>query len=446
MPSLYTQISLAQLQSQLSTLLDDPNQRYWTPPELTYSIQESLRYWGALTNYWRTRGSFSLALNTTWYDLSVQLPALRTRTWTLNQMCQEIQYHLLEAANGISGSGMSQQVQIANVLVAIQRARNQFVIDTHMPLTLHSTAVSPPPPTGTVQFGQASIFIHRVGWQDAFTGRWFNLWREDEWALDHANYLWTVDPDFPTTYSESSLAPLTLQLSPAPLNSGQLELLKVDALFIDTTNASATFNIPDEWIHAVKYWALYDLYSSANQLNDPMRAQYCLSRYKQSVEMAQMARSIQRMQLGTIPLFIDSMQAIDAANVYWRNQPGPPSLVGVLYDFLAVSPGLPDRLYGVTADVIQSAPIPVNPGDYIQVGEEDLPELINYCTHYLSLKMGGNNLKESLPQYDSFMRKAASRGNINAAKIRYLEPLFGQPQREEAARPDELMESAPANA
>jgi len=437
----YSQVSLGQLQNQLSTLLDDPSSLYWQPNELQYAIWEGLYYWGALTNYWRSRGAFSLTPNVSYYDISAQLPLLRTRTWTLNAMVNEIQYHLLESAGGLSGGGMTGQVTVQNILLAIQRARDRFVIDVHFPFSTHKIT-SPPSPQGTISFPQASVYVHRATWQDQFTGRWNNLWREDAWSLDKANWQWPLTPDLPATYSESELAPLTLQLVPAPLNSGTLEIISVDSLQVDITNPAATFNIPDEWIHAVKYAALWDIYSSESQVRDDFRAEYAKRRYEQSVTMAQTARSVQRLTLGGVPSPIDSFQAIDAALPYWRNQTGSPVLAGVLYDAFVVAPGLPDQAYGVSVDVIQSAPIPISPINFIPLGEEDIPALVNYCANYLSLKCGGNNLKTSFAQYDAFMKRAALRGRINAAKIRYLEPLFGQPQREEAARPDVMAEAA----
>jgi hypothetical protein len=141
----YSQVSLGTLTSQISGILDDAGQVYWTAPEIQYAIWEALRYWGALTNYWRARGAFALSPGTPYYDLSVQLPALRTRSWTLGQMTQEIQYLLLEAPNGISGVGMSGQVSVSTILSAIQRARNRFALDSKIPLSIHRTQASTPP-------------------------------------------------------------------------------------------------------------------------------------------------------------------------------------------------------------------------------------------------------------------------------------------------------------
>ncbi len=438
----YTQVTLAQATTQVSVLLDDLSAKYWTVPEIQYAIWEGLRYWGALTSFWRTRGSFQFdpTAPSPFVDLSVALPTLRTRSWTLGQMTQEIQYALLENPSGILGTGMSGQVLISSILNAIARARNRFALDTHLPISIHEAFGAPNNPSGTFNFPQASVFVHRVQWQDQLSGVWTNLWRQDEWALDHGNPQWTIENSGPLTYSEAVLAPLELQLSPPPAAIGTCEALTVDSLVLDLTNANSTFNIPDEWSHAIKWAALADLLTAESQLHDPLRAQYAESRYQQSVAFAQDARSVIRVQLEGLPLTIDSMAAVDAGIPYWRNQGGgAPYLAGALYDMVCPVPAILGRTYGASADVVQSAPIPTLAPQFLPLGLEDLDHVINYAAHILCFKCGGKEFTDTMSGYDSFMKAVAGRKGINAAKIQYLGPLFGQPQKEQAERPDRMV-------
>ncbi len=434
----YAQVTLQQVIAQVAALTDDPGTVFYTPLEITYAIQEALRVFGALTNYWRSRGSFPVSPTDTspFYDLSVLLPQYRTRTTTLNSLVQEIQFHLFEAPSGVAGTGMSGQVSITTILNAIQRARNQFVIDTHLPNSIHPKFTTTPPPDGLVSFPQSSVFVHRVSWQDA-GGQWSNLWRQDAWAFDKGYYQWPSAPAMPSAFSEAELAPLELQIFPPPLSAGNIEAITVDSLNIDITNAASTFALPDEWVHAVKYAALADILTSGGQITDALRAQYCAQRYKQALAFARDATSIIRLTTNGLPLPIDAMTAIDAGCPYWRNQTGSPQTAGVLYDLLAITPGIPDQVYSITADVVQSAPIPVDPGDYIQIGAENIDDIVNYAAHYLTLKSGGNEFKETMSLYDGFMQSVSVRKGVNAAKIQYFEPLFGQWQREESYRPDQ---------
>lgn len=453
----YTQVTLQNLTDQLGVLLDDQNEKYWVVQEKQYAVWEALRVFGALTNYWRSRGSFPVSSSqpwnlpqpwspsvypwqnqNVWYDLSVVLPTLRTRTWTLGQMCQEIQYMCLEAANGtVAGTGMSGQLTVTNILNAIQRARNRFVLDAHLPITVVPALNNPAPPNGQVFEPENSVFIHRVSWQDIPTGTWANLWREDAWSVDHANPNWILEPGMPQQYSEAENAPLQIQLSPEPINAGVAEYLSVLSLQMNLTTSTSTFNIPDEWVHAVKYAALADLFSSESQIVDPLRAQYAEMRYQQAIGFAKDARSLMRIAVNGVPFPLDSMAALDAGNPTWRNQTGRPQVAGSLYDLVTFNPGIQDQVYGLSADVVQSAPLP-QAGNAVQLGSEDIDNIVNYASHVLTFKCGGNEFKQTMPNYDAFMKSVALRKGVNAAKIRYLQPLFGQPNVEWQLRPDRM--------
>lgn len=436
MPSGYSQITLTQLISQISSLLDDSSAVFWTVPEITYAIYEALRVFGSLTSFWRQRGSFNARPTdrSPFYDLSQKLPLLRSRTTTLSQLTTEIQYHLLEPASGISGANASGQVPISAIPGAIQRARNRFILDVHFPNAVHFDFEPVSPPNGLVSFDQSSVFVHRVSWQDS-GGAWSNLWRDDVWMFDHSSEAWEVDPGAPLAYSEAELAPLVLQMYPPPLNAGTLEAVTVDSLLIDITNPASLIGVPDEWCYAIKYAAMEEILTGGNQIVDPLRAQYASQRYKQAVAFARDARSIIRLTCNGNPLLIDSLAAIDAGCPFWRNQIGIPQMAGILYDFAVINPGAVDQPYSIGADVVTPAPLPTA-NQYLQIGEENLQDVIDYCCNYLLVKCGGTELKATMELYDNFMRAVSTRKGVNAAKIKYFEPLFGQWQREEGMRPD----------
>lgn len=431
----YTQYTLASLSNHLGQILDDDNELYWVAEEKKFAIWESLRVFGALTNNWRKRGVFDITPTTTWYDLNTQLPLLRPRTWTLDQVVKQMQYMILENPSGISGAGMSGQIDITSILQAVQRARNQFVVDVMFPFTVHPPAdFGVIPPEGLIEIPDTVIATHRLSFSDNTSGTWTNLWREDAWAADHNNPIWTIDQNSPVAFSQSELSPLELQLIPAPLNGGNLEMLSIDSLQIDLTDPDSTFNIPDEWIHAVMYAALADIHS-AGQLDDYVRFTYCTNRYNQAVDAARMARSVIRLQINGLPLPMDTMTAIDNSRPFWRNQTGTPSTSGVLYDLLAFA-NMPDATYSIAADVVQAAPLPVLPGDPIQIGPEDIPSLVNYAVNILTLKCGGNEFLETMKGYDDFLAATVARNRALAVKARYMQPIFAQPQLEQAQRPE----------
>jgi hypothetical protein len=438
---LYNTTTLDQLIAYISELLDDTNAVYWTNQEIKSVIWEGLRLWGALTNFWRTRGIFNLdPAQGPFYDLSVVLPNLRSRTWTLNQMVQEIQNMLLEAPSGIAGTGMSGQVNAITIVASIQKALNRFLVDARFPLAYHLPFASTPPPAGTITYPESSVYVHRVSWQDSSSLEWTNLWRQDGWAFDKSKPNWTVEPARPRAYSESDLSPLALQLFPPPINEGTMDAVTVDSIQMDLTDPEALFMVPDDWVHAIKYGALSNILGSG-QIADDLRENYAENRYQQYMALAQDARSLIRTTCSGLPLNIDTIYNVDAGIPFWRNQVGAPRILGEMYDLVIVYP-LPDRAYSIAADVVQAAPIPFYGNDYIQLGREDIDHLVDYVGHVLMFKCGGSDFKESMGQYDSFMKAVASRNAIDKAKIVNFEAMFGQSQKEWRLRPNRV----PANA
>ena len=394
--------------------------------------------WGALTSYWRTSSTFNTSPNQAYYDLSVQFPAFRTRSWTLGQMVQDIQFAILENAPGgsVAGTGMSGQTSITAILNAINRARNRFVLETVLPFSVATTSVNIPPSTGIVQFTNTTGYLHRAAWQDGPSGTWYNLWRQDNYSADAGLYQWQATPDYPRIFSESNLTPLEIQLIPIPQNGGMLETVSVSSLMLNLTLPGTTFNVPDEWIHAIKWGAISELLSADSQINDPTRAGYANNRYQQPANFAKNSKSIVRLMYGNTPLMLDTLLNIDAGYPAWRNQQGPPRHAGILYDLVAIVPGAPQAVYTVQADIIQSAPIPTGGGDYIDLGPEDIGHLVDYVLHILSFKCGGRELESSYSRYNDFMDAVAFRGQINKSKIQYLKPSLEQPSMEEGERPD----------
>lgn len=434
----YNQTTLDGLSSQIAELLGDPTEKFWTRQEKYYAIWEALRIFGAYTSYWRERGVITVTPTSgPFYDLSDLLPNLRSRTWTLGRMVDDIRFMLMEPGNALTGVGMTGQIPNQAIIDAIKRARNRFVIDARIPYSYQAFLVSPPPLAGMVTLAEEIVYLHRTAWKDEYSGQWTNLWRQDAWSIDKSNPDWTLYPSSPREYSESESAPLKIQLSPEPVNIGYLDSLAVQTLQIPTEE-SATFDIPDEWIFALKYSALADILTTENQAKDATRAQYADMRYRQAIEFTRSATSITRILRNNVPLPIDSLASLDAAYPFWRNQAGTASLAGVAYDVFALS-RQPEGVLGLSVDVVRSAPLPA-PGNgndaYLQIGRENLDTIVNYVLHILNFKCGGNEFIQSMLSHDAFMKDVETRVGANVAKITYLAPLFQQNQVEQGNRPD----------
>lgn len=439
----YSVYTLSDLISELSLILSDTGNVYWTQPELTYAITEGLREWSADTSFWRARGVFNIApndANNPYYDLSVYLPTLRPRSVTIDSICREIQYHLSEPGIGISGTGMTPQFSVNTILQSIQRARNRFVLDAIMPFAIHRNLPITPVPDGRYPLDQNIVYAHRVSWLDS-NGIYTALEESDSWAFGAIDGNWTGNPATPLAYSQIETQPLQLQLFPIPIASGLLELITIDSARLDLTNPATTLGIPDDFSHAIKYSAMADLLTIDAETANPFVAQYCLKRYQSIIAAARQHRSALQVLVNNRPVTLTPITSIDRGRPYWRNTPGTPYVCGTLYDLLTFAP-VPATNFGVTVDLARSAVIPQSGTDAIQLGQEEIEVIVKYAQHYLSLKLGGDEFAQTFPLYDDFQSSAGFHNGMLDVQARYLGSIFNQAQNEESLRPDAVLTGA----
>ncbi len=424
----YTQQTRASFRAELAQALNDSGFVYWSADEMNRALNEALLLWGALTSYWTTSSIFSTTASTPFYDLSSQFPTLRARSYTFDQLTIEIQYHLLESPTGVAGTGMTDQFTIGQITSALSRRRNQFVIDSRIPLTF-ATYPGPAPPVDTLALDESVALIARAAWTDAATGIVTPLRRTDTFAAQSYNPIWNLNPSKPYAYSQAEAMPGAILLVPPPLSSGSVHLTFAQTLAL-TVAAGTPFAIPDEFAWALKYGALYEILSTNSQGYDPIRSRYCMERYAAGIELGSAHRSIIRVRANDVPLSLSTLADLDSGKPYWQTGSGIPGIAACTYDLLAFY-RVPDTAYSITCDLSQSAPLPANDGAFIQIGREELPYIFNYCRHILQLKVGGTEFVQSMPLYDDFLKGASQRAKLISVKARYLTPLFGVPQTQE---------------
>lgn len=424
----YAQYSMSSLVAQIAGLLDDPQFIQWKYEEIRFGVIEALRYWGALTSYWRARGAFSTIAGEPWYDLSAELPALRPRTVNFNEIVTEIDFHCFELPGGVAGTGLTSQFNITTIINAVVRARNRLVLDAGLPLSTTTTAFTGAP-DGRIEIDENIVYLRHGYWHD-FSGAWSPLRATDAWAQDSYSPLWTLEPGVPFAFSQSVTPPLDVQLFPLPNTTGSVEWLVARTLNYDgPITADTLLDIPNEFVHAVKYAALADLFTMDGETSDPQRADYAERRYLQTVEIAKNHKSIARVQVNNVPIGLSTLTMLDNAYPRWRMSNGKPTAAGCDLDILALAV-VPDGSYGVQCDVLQSAPIPADDDEFLQIGRELIPNIIDYVQHYLSFKLAGEEFMMSIPQYDNFMASAKSRNTIQSKQIKFMSPLYGMPGRE----------------
>ncbi len=399
----------------------DPNHVYWSADEIHRTINESLLYWGALTTYFQERATFPTVANQAFYDLSVEFPIQRARTFTMGQICTEMQYHLMEPPNGTGGLDMTDQFSIDQFTSSIQRNRNEFTIDSRVPLAF-VTSIPALNPSGRVALDETVSLVMRASWKVAQSGIYYTLFRDDAWGATSYKPLWNLTPGTPNKYSMAETPPIQLQLIPPASAPGQLDLICTQTIDMPVDDTTPLL-LPDEYVQAVKWGAMYDLLNTDQPGYDAMRAKYCLERYNQIVDTAVSQRSIIDAYVNNVPVSLGTLWELDTGKAFWQNQSGTPQRISTAFDVLSMWK-VPNGVYSISADLVRTAPLPVVDGDPIQVGPDDLPYLFDYCRHALSFKLGGSEFVSTMPLYDNFMKGATQANKMLEQRARYMTALF----------------------
>lgn len=427
------------LVAEISSLIDDAANVQWTYAEVRLAVIEAMRYWGVLTNYWKDRGTFSTVTGQAWYDLAIVLrngggELLRKRVVTINDLVVEMQYHCFEHGTGIAGTAQSGQFSISEMTKAIVRARNRLVADAGLPLN-----VLPLQPVNTSRFDlpQDTAWIRHGYWVNS-GGAYWPLRKLDNWSEESYNPLWTLQPGRPFAYDIANSQPLQVSLYPSPAASGTVEWVIATSAELDPTSATQTLELPDEFTPAVKYAALADLYSMDGEQSDPARAAYAEQRYLQYLPVADNHTSVIYAEINGVPLQTCIISSLDSKYPNWRMTVGKPQLAGIDIDLMGFwkvpDAGRTGEGYGVTADVVIPAPIPATDDVYLQIGRELIGLITDYCQHYLSFKLAGDEFAMTLDTYDGFMQAAGRRNKQMQKSIKFMGPIFKQEGKEQNAQ------------
>ncbi len=431
----YSHTTFAQLKTRLSQRLGDEAKVFWVDVELGLYIIEALRMWGALTGYWREKGTFSTVQGTAFYDLGPLLTngsdLLLSRTVTDRNTIQLMQYHLLEAATSQSVWNGTDMFTLDDLRFFLQYHRNQFLFDTGIVLT-RSTLNMPPPPIGRVQLVDTIIDVRRVNWIDDSLANHV-LWREDEYNFTAFASTWDSDPGTPTVYSVAAVKPLEIQVNPLPIVSGTMELIAIQTgADLDPATSATALGIPDDICWTVKWGALADLLSAPGQAYDPFRAAIAKQMYELGVLAAKNLPVVITAQINGIATSPCAMQDIDSyQGTGWQDTQTTPSIVGTAQNMVIIS-GMPNGIYSIGLDVVRKAPIPSLDTDLIQIGREYLDTILDMAQWLAAFKQGGSDITAIQPLFHSFMTEAKRyNAHLNAA-VRDWSIMSGQSQREES--------------
>lgn len=418
----YKHTNFAQAVAQLSARLN--NAGYWTQAEMQFALVSALRMWQALACSYKTRGEFSVDNPTVLIDLHAVLPDLAPSV-TDQSLVSEIQYHLLEPATGNSWTG-SDQFTLAEVVNALQRRRNQFLVETAALQTYTKTIPGPPPSVNRLLLTDKTIDVRRLEWIDTATGERTVLYRDDDFSSLSFNPGWPQDPDLPQVYSVAITSPTTVELIPSPLNEGTLESVTINAgPDLDPTGETATIlGIPDDYTWAVKFGALADLLQVDGPTRDPQRAKFCEMLYAAGVEAAKINPVILLARANNELLYVESIFNLDTFIPSWENCPSDSTQVSGASgrNIFALAPVVATSV-GATLDYVPNMPVPVSTADYVQVGRETLEVILDLAFIFCVFKQGGQEFIDSTALYPNFIRLAGVANSRISASAFYKTAL-----------------------
>jgi hypothetical protein len=433
----YSYLTFAQMKQALADRLDDYQKVYWLDAELGLYIQDALRCWQSLTRYWRNTFTFnSSALASppnAFYDLTQQsntlIPFTQTDVNLLSMMC----YNLIEPQmTGATWNG-TDMFSSDDLVYALERRRNQFLLETGMILTRTIVPV-PASPIGRVPLSDNVIDVRRAAWIDNLTGATSVVWQSNEYRAQSISYNWFTSPGTPSVYSVAVTPPVTVQLIPPPNAPGRLELLTVNTGAALNPATGVLLGVPDDFTWAVRFGAIADLLAREGQSRDMERSAYCEQRWQEGIAAAKAYTSVEFAFLGGSQVVVGSLYDLDSIETSWQNSTGAPlTFVLASWNLAALSP-IPDNNgpYSIQLDVVENAPVPVNAGDFIQLGREELDSVLDYAQHLAAFKQGGAEFKASMKGYSGFIKLALLRNQRLAAALGSDgQPVFDRAGRQE---------------
>lgn len=434
----YTQTTFTRAIADVAARLSDPLFVRWSSAEIGIYVTEALRTWNALTGSFHDQGTFNTAVSQPFYDLSRELPALLGYHVTDQDLITEIEYHLLEPPTPTVWTG-TDQFALQDVVSALQRRRDQFLLETGMVLTRATYPIAPPP-DGRIQLDQAIVTVRRVAWRNTDSVV-TPLNREDVWNFTHFAPRWIQTPGrqpvVPSGYSVGETPPLVLQIAPPPSDTGVLDLVSVVRGATLGGPVPVLMGIPDDMTWICKWGALADLLNKDGLAMDAERARYCEERWKQGIQMAKTASSVWAGRIQNQVAEILSLTEADDFSPGWQTGVGTPQTVlmaGRNLVALTPVPDMPgvDLNYSVTLDVVRNAPIPLTPTDFLQVGPELLDAIYGYAVSLALTKEGLSGITDSQGLVEQFFRMAGVDVGILTAQTPNRGPLTDQTKREES--------------
>lgn len=136
-----------------------------------------------------------------------------------------------------------------------------------------------------------------------------------------------------------------------------------------------------------------------------------------------------RVVVNNVPLTIGSVVELDLNRPTWRSEtvasggdvPTTPIIwAPISLQRIAIWPAMNSVVVnGLQVDGVSATPVLVEDGDFVDIGEEFLDLLLNFCLHLLAFKTGGPTWSATLPFYRSFLAAAAEENGVLKANQKF---------------------------
>lgn len=428
----YGYLQLVDMRTELAERLGDPKFIFWMASELTLCIREALRYWNSATMAWKNRFTFQTTTDQIWYDLTVPLTTPIPYTVTDSEVLSFLLYNLIEPqiSGGVfSGSDM---FSLDEFTQAMQRRRDQFLLETGM-VTSQTTISLPPPPQNRVTLADTIIDVKRVAFIDT-NSVYTTLWRTDEWGAQSFQNNWNLKPQTPNGFSIAAVSPLTLAIVPPPSVHGTAELVTVSSGAALNPIPGVLLGVPDDFAWVIRMGALADLLDKDGQARDAKRAEYAQARWNEGIALARIFTSVVNSYMDGVQVIPQPIRSLSTYRAGWQNEsPGSPNALGIMsWNLVAVAPQPNAGPHSLMFDLVQNAPVPALAADFVQVGREDLDVILDYAQHLASFKSGGDEFMETMPLYQNTVEHAKARNARLRIEIPFYDPLANRATRQSA--------------
>ena len=454
----FTWITFAQAVAALQGRL--VNATFWSSAECQVYLTEALRAWNAFTEQWNADFVVSTQ-GSQWMNFGVLNGSPRLRTNTDVNLYTQMQYMLLEPPTGGTWSG-TKQFDIAAFSATLQRRQDEVIQASGCNLAqlpplnvlpgtrrtlLPDTTLEPirnrflgvmASTTGIAGSGSTALVVgSTIGlapfqvvtgtniapgtYALSIVGSTVNLslptvgavsgtvqffqaltmTREDTQAFQYFEPAYLQTFAFPESWSVPSEPPLAFDVDNAPNVPGTYDMVAIQSGTTFGPPTPTVLSVPDDWSWLPMYGALADLLGSESERTDSARAQYCLKRFTEGLQVMRKSNWLVNGNVNGVACDTPSLFTHDWTSPEWQVDPNAwPALIQAGIDFAAASP-VASQSIGVT--LVGNAPVT---GQYVQVSRDVFDVILSYAQHLASFKQAGEEFLETMPLYQDFQRAA----------------------------------------